>query len=956
MKANYTIAIFFLELVFIFQSGLANYDITSKYKKNDKQIILHNIYFEDAQYSKYYDIVSDSLGYVYIATGKGVYIFDGLSVKPLKDDTVNDCIYFYKNKKSEIFAFPFNGKLLKLSFENKKFDRASRISICNDTTPKYRVFTCFESKKGTHFFLIKIPNQNTSIYYLKGNCLIKFEKFNNVFDKEIEINEAFKYFNQLLLDSCEAKKDISLRRKITNTFYKNLSYKNSLFTANCSVYDVNNNFEEIMNIETYSKIYSFDFCKNGYSHVRSGKNTLILLSDSIKSYLYKDNEFLTTINDTEITGLEEDIYGNIYLLSRTNGLKVIFSNEVKTEVKKIPDIVKNDLINAIKLNDGSYLFSDIYGNLFLNKYNNFEEFRLENKKTSKFIIPYINYNAINNELSIVTAYSYFKLDPEKKNISKISNAITDARLVRHIYEENDTVFVISKTSNSVIAPKQTISYMNKNIANNVFAYKDTFFIASSNGIEFVTKYNFKENKKYYTNTILDNNVISKIEKNENYIVASILGSVYIIANNKLIAKLDDTYFNNFFCTSNKIICVANNKINVYDFNGQLVNYTNLPSTYVNDGILFSSFNATEIIVHKKDYIYIYNLNALIQPMPKANLIITGISYENKKLTNTTFKYKGKVPLEINYDILNSIDIDNISAEIYINDKFLYSLNEIKDHKIKLYNLEPAQYHIKIKKQKIEIGNLNFTITPAYYQTTLFYTLAFILLSTIIYFISFKIIKIRNQKKETESQLLALESKSKTNQLKSHFIFNALLPLQNYILREKKGEALSYLNQFSKLMRSILKMNNASMVTLHDEIDFLTQYLEIQQQEKNNTFSYSINLDEKLKNKATIIKLPTLILQPVVENALNYGMSENINTKGIIEISFTLLNENTLKVNVFDNGNGFRKNKSIDYKKNNHALDIIEKRLSILHNDNTQKFINYEIQSNGFIVSITISLK
>lgn len=955
MKANYTIAILFF-LVFIFQSGLANYDITSKYKKNDKQIILHNIYFGDSQYSKYYDIVSDSLGYVYIATGKGVYIFDGLRVKPLKDDIVKDCIYFYKNKKGEIYSLPFNGELLKLTFENKKFDRASKISICNDTTQKYRVFTCFESKKGTHFFLIKVPNQNTSIYYLKDDCLIKFEEFKNVYDIEIEINEAFKFFNELLLDSSVANKDISLRRKINNALYTDLSYKNNLFTANCSVYDVNNNFNEIMDIETYSKIYSFNFCKNGYSHVRSGKHKLLLLSDSIKSYLYRDNEFLTTINDTEITGLEEDIYGNIYILSRTNGLKVIYSNEAKTEVIKIPDIVKNDLINAIKLNDGNYLFSDIYGNFFLNRNNNFDEFNLEKRKTSKFIIPYLKYNAIKNELSIVTAYSYFKLDPEKKNVSRISNSITDARLVRHIYEKNDTLFVISKNSKSVIAPKQTISYMNKNIANNVFAYKDTFFIASSNGIEFVTKYNFKENKKYYTNTLLDNSVISKIEKIENYIVANVLGTVYIVANHKIKAKLDDTYFNNFFCTSNNIICVANNKVNVYDFNGQLVSYTNLPSTYVNDDIIFSTFNTTEVIVHKKDYIYIYNLNALMKQMPKPNLIIKGISYENNKLESTIFKYRGKVPFEINYDILNSFDIDKISAEIYINEEFSYSYDDIKNHKIKLYNLEPANYHIKFKKNNSEIGSLNFTITPAYYQTKLFYTLAFIFLSSIIFLISFKVIKARNQKKEIESQLLALESKSKTNQLKSHFIFNALVPLQNYILRDKKNEALTYLYQFSKLMRNILKMNNSSMVTLQDEIDFLTQYLEIQQQEKNNTFSYSIKLDEKLKSKATIIKLPTLILQPVVENALNYGMSESINTKGIINISFTLLDESTLKVNVFDNGQGFRKNKSIDYKKSNHALDIIEKRLSILHNNQTKKFINYETLSNGFIVSITISLK
>jgi LytS/YehU family sensor histidine kinase len=85
-------------------------------------------------------------------------------------------------------------------------------------------------------------------------------------------------------------------------------------------------------------------------------------------------------------------------------------------------------------------------------------------------------------------------------------------------------------------------------------------------------------------------------------------------------------------------------------------------------------------------------------------------------------------------------------------------------------------------------------------------------------------------------------------------------------------------------------------------------------------------------------IPTMMIQPLVENAINHGMDLRKNQKGLLEITFEKINTSQLKITIFDNGEGFEINE-IEKIKANHAIDIINERLELI-NKTTKKELNY----------------
>lgn len=206
------------------------------------------------------------------------------------------------------------------------------------------------------------------------------------------------------------------------------------------------------------------------------------------------------------------------------------------------------------------------------------------------------------------------------------------------------------------------------------------------------------------------------------------------------------------------------------------------------------------------------------------------------------------------------------------------------------------------------------------------------------------VKYEAEKKEQEAELLRLQAtklqlKALRAQMNPHFMYNALNSIQNFITSNEATSAAKYLAKFAKLMRESLEYSEMEIISLEKEIEFLKDYLTINEKLRfENNLSFEINVDDEIEED--ILGVPTMIVQPYVENAIEHG----IRTKkdGIVKLSFTLVDEHCILCVVEDNGIGRQNAKKMQEEAEmfeNHksrGTSITEKRLEILHSAKKQK--------------------
>lgn len=126
------------------------------------------------------------------------------------------------------------------------------------------------------------------------------------------------------------------------------------------------------------------------------------------------------------------------------------------------------------------------------------------------------------------------------------------------------------------------------------------------------------------------------------------------------------------------------------------------------------------------------------------------------------------------------------------------------------------------------------------------------------------IKTRYEKELAELKILALRS-----QMNPHFIFNSLNSIKLYIINNEKENAVYYLNKFSKLIRKILDATRQNSISLSEEMETMQLYVSIENIRFNGELIFELEKDPELFLED--IKLPSLILQPFLENAIWHGL-------------------------------------------------------------------------------------
>ena len=209
-----------------------------------------------------------------------------------------------------------------------------------------------------------------------------------------------------------------------------------------------------------------------------------------------------------------------------------------------------------------------------------------------------------------------------------------------------------------------------------------------------------------------------------------------------------------------------------------------------------------------------------------------------------------------------------------------------------------------------------------------------------------------QQEKMKNEIRDLERSALQAQMNPHFIFNCLNSIQRFIQDNEKDKAMDYLAKFARLVRQSLTASTESKILLDQEISMLDNYLALEKLRFKNRFDYSIDIADNID--PLMIRIPPLLIQPYVENAVVHGM-KNKDSGGLISVSFKIEEEN-LYVSVKDNGTvdidstvALEEHKSL-------GMSITQKRIAYNNNLNSTDFkIEPIYSSDGTEVNITISV-
>ena len=154
----------------------------------------------------------------------------------------------------------------------------------------------------------------------------------------------------------------------------------------------------------------------------------------------------------------------------------------------------------------------------------------------------------------------------------------------------------------------------------------------------------------------------------------------------------------------------------------------------------------------------------------------------------------------------------------------------------------------------------------------------------------------------KQRMSKLEQKVLRVQMNPHFIFNSLNSIQSMYVDGNEDRANDYVADFSSLLRGILVNSGKSDITLRDELELTENYLELEKIRTNDLFEYHIDLEDEVD--PLLIKVPPLIFQPYIENAIWHGIIPK-NEKGNVRLSIRRISkDDCLICQITDNGVGF----------------------------------------------------
>lgn len=262
-------------------------------------------------------------------------------------------------------------------------------------------------------------------------------------------------------------------------------------------------------------------------------------------------------------------------------------------------------------------------------------------------------------------------------------------------------------------------------------------------------------------------------------------------------------------------------------------------------------------------------------------------------------------------------ISNDRNRLYVADLLSRTAEDQKNNQIAVLERENEIVKLKLRRN----------------QTTLVVSALILTLFTLILYILYRQYQLKNEKK-----MLSLEQNMLRSQMNPHFLFNSLNSIKLYIINNEKKNAVHYLNKFSKLVRKILEASSLKEIPLAEELETVELYMNIENIRFSNEINFTIEVAEGIDPH--LVKIPSLILQPFLENALWHGLSPKEGDKSIV-LKVDQEVKGFIQISITDNGVGRhaaeRLKESKVLKRKSVGIDITKERLANFSKDYQNSF-------------------
>ncbi|MAP54678.1 histidine kinase [Altibacter sp.] len=317
--------------------------------------------------------------------------------------------------------------------------------------------------------------------------------------------------------------------------------------------------------------------------------------------------------------------------------------------------------------------------------------------------------------------------------------------------------------------------------------------------------------------------------------------------------------------------------------------------------------------------------------PLLNIYISKVRYGDRTLSkeHPVSKHRSNSSLTFSVDQINYSSNHTKASYAYRLLPIQQQWSSTTSGTITFNELTPATYQLEVKSED-KLATFEVQITPLWYQTIFFRVgiglLAILTLGMILFLIrkhelAKKTQKIHAEKKLAENELYALRS-----QMNPHFVFNSLAAIQYYINNNELETSERYLVKFSRLIRQFFELSKEKEISVAEEISLLQNYLEIEKMRFKEKLHFVIHCDKEIK--AEVFTIPTMLLQPVVENAVNHGIF-NKTEAGNIHIFFNYIASNAIQISIEDDGVGVVQSKIVSEKKLKSS-QVLEERVRQLN--------------------------
>ncbi len=894
---------------------------------------------------EFYDITEDNKGFIWMAADKGLYRFDGknylpytnvnkrgLSVFGLKFDhqkqlwcnNISGQFFYLKDNKLELFLDLKNelkGELAEfILLRDKLYVFSTALILSVDLKTKKR--ECLLKKAVTGSNIVRAP--------FKFNNRIYFTINDEIFSLE------------------DSKISLAVKDKITpfgvTTFPKFFKYKQNLFLISYDNVLNQNRFFKINNNRLSAVSFPKKLESNRIIAISEQDNFLwFCTAAGIVKIKEESNQFTVDdffLKDDFITQVISDTNKTLWVSTLNNGIHIIPSLHVKTH----DNTVYNDNISTVeKINATKIAVGTTKGSLFIVDLMNNQKQEIKISKKRK--ISKLLYLKEKNTLLISTENSSYFYNLKTKKITEL-NSFLNAKDLHRINNTNQFIYCSFDRASILKFENNTISFVRKLNANRAYRsyYDEKLKRIYVSHVDHLIVY--ENDSSFKSLKYRNKNIVAKdICQTDNSIIwiATFNDGLLGYKNNQVFINFDMTNGlksniiqemksdgNNLWIATDKGIQILNSTTN--KLKSSLTNIGNIKGIVINDKAVFLATQERFFEIDKAALPKEYHLK---------EIYIKSVAINEK---DTLVKKDYSLP----YD-KNRIKFTFHINGFYPNDELLfeYRLLGLNDNWIALdknldfvnFNSLPSNNYIFEVRAKNSSQNehvstkINFKIHKPYWESWWFISTLILIsfgLLTLFYRNKLKVkekekeLALKNAKFENELAILKLENLK--SQMNPHFIFNALNSIQEYIILNQKNLASSYLAKFADLIRAYLDHSSKGYISLREEVECLDTYLQLEKLRFEDKFSYTINSLESNED----IKIPTMLIQPYVENAIKHGLLHKKENRNLV-VDFELLKEEKmLRCIILDNGIGREKaaklrstqHKSFATEATQHRLDLL----------------------------------